>query len=520
MKTKKLISFILVVVLMFTLAPFTAITAGAEEIKVKEIASKLAFDEIRIFNDGLAVVRIDRKYGYIDKTGKIVIPVEYYAVRPFSEGLAVVCKSISGKYGVIDKTGKVIIPLEYDCIYPFSEGLAAAYKGGKMGFIDKTNKTVIEFIYDGFDYAPETGGGNDGIYQFVDGLARVEKGGKCGYIDKTGKVIVPFEYDIGCHFSEGLAVVGIVVGIKDSNDLLKYGYIDKTGKIVIPIEYDAASDFIEGLAYVSKAQRNSEGLYIGQKGGFIDKTGKMVLPTDYDGVGLFKDGLATVLKGEKFAIIDKTGKIVIPFADISYGAFIDGLALARKDKENQKGLYIYGYIDKTGKVVVPFDYVAAVNFSEGVAAVQKATRNWSILEIVKPQNGTPLGDVLYSDIVAYINGEKIPTSIKSGTTMVVVEDLARYGFDVVWNKNDRTLKVELNKNKKIEPLPVIKDTTNKPGTFKCKYVYTDIKTYLSGQVVESFAINGVTLIDFELLVKYGTLQWDGKAREIRLVIDK
>ena len=137
-----------------------------------------------------------------------------------------------------------------------------------------------------------------------------------------------------------------------------------------------------------------------------------------------------------------------------------------------------------------------------------------------PQNGEPIGDVLYSDITAYINGNAIPTSVINGKTLVTVEDLARYGFDVVWNKNDRTLKVELNKNKKINPLPVVKDITHKSGTFKCKYVYTDIKTYLSGEVVESFAINGVTLIDFELLAKYGSLKWDGKAREIRLVIDK
>jgi len=89
---------------------------------------------------------------------------------------------------------------------------------------------------------------------------------------------------------------------------------------------------------------------------------------------------------------------------------------------------------------------------------------------------------------------------------------------VKWDGNERTLKVELNKNKKITPLPVTKDTAHKPGTFKCNYFYTDIKTYLSGVEVESYAINGVTLIDFELLVKYGALTWDGKAREIRLTV--
>ena len=42
-----------------------------------------------------------------------------------------------------------------------------------------------------------------------------------------------------------------------------------------------------------------------------------------------------------------------------------------------------------------------------------------------PKNGDPLGDVLYSDIMAYIDNNAIPTSIKTGMTMVVVEDLAR-----------------------------------------------------------------------------------------------
>ena len=135
-----------------------------------------------------------------------------------------------------------------------------------------------------------------------------------------------------------------------------------------------------------------------------------------------------------------------------------------------------------------------------------------------PKNGDPLGDVLYSDITAYINDKAIPTSVINGKTLVVVEDLANYGFDVAWNNSSRTLKVELNKNKKFTPLPVIKDTAHKPGTFKCKYVYTDIKTYLSGQIVESYATNGVTLIDFELLVKYGSLNWRPNAREIRLTI--
>ncbi len=85
------------------------------------------FNYMWSFSDGLAMVRKGDfetgKYGFIDKTGEVVVPLEYDDAQNFSEGLAVVEKD--GKWGYIDKTGKVVVPLgEYDYAYPFSEGLA------------------------------------------------------------------------------------------------------------------------------------------------------------------------------------------------------------------------------------------------------------------------------------------------------------------------------------------------------------------------------------------------------------
>lgn len=58
----------------------------------------------------------------------------------FSDGLAVVKKD--GKYGFIDRTGKEVIPLIYDDAYGFYDGLAAVEKDGKMGYIDRTGKEI------------------------------------------------------------------------------------------------------------------------------------------------------------------------------------------------------------------------------------------------------------------------------------------------------------------------------------------------------------------------------------------
>ena len=47
------------------------------------------------------------KWGYIDKTGKVVIPCQWENARTFSEGFALV-RDDNGKWWKIDKTGKVV----------------------------------------------------------------------------------------------------------------------------------------------------------------------------------------------------------------------------------------------------------------------------------------------------------------------------------------------------------------------------------------------------------------------------
>ncbi len=83
-------------------------------------------------------------------------------------------------YGYIDKTGKLVIAAVFNSAAPFSEGLAAVRKCDQAFFIDKTGKTVIT---GNFTYASS----------FSGGLARVETltkdGLLLGYVDKTGKMV-------------------------------------------------------------------------------------------------------------------------------------------------------------------------------------------------------------------------------------------------------------------------------------------------------------------------------------------
>jgi hypothetical protein len=132
------------------------------------------YDVVWSFSEGLACVQLNGKWGYIDKTGKEVIPLKYDNVFPFSEGLARV--ELNGRWGYIDRTGKKITPLKYDVTWPFSEGLAPVLLSGKWGYIDKTGKEVIPLKY-------------DVVRGFFEGLATVNFNGQFFSIDKTGKCV-------------------------------------------------------------------------------------------------------------------------------------------------------------------------------------------------------------------------------------------------------------------------------------------------------------------------------------------
>src|SRR5947207_10919077 len=70
------------------------------------------------FSEGLARVTVNSQTGYIDRTGKLVIGPLALGGRDFSQGLAMVESNerctyaeTEQKYGYIDKTGALVIPV-------------------------------------------------------------------------------------------------------------------------------------------------------------------------------------------------------------------------------------------------------------------------------------------------------------------------------------------------------------------------------------------------------------------------
>jgi hypothetical protein len=319
-------------------------------------------------SDGLFVIIVNDKRGYIDRTGKVLIEPQFQGANKFSEGLAVVTVGGVGyKEGYIDRTGKLVIAARFDAARDFHEGLAAVgfdtEKTRKAcddcdpnqhwGYVDSSGAIVIK---------PQYHHAGD----FFEGLAAVETDdGRWGFIDKSGRVVVNLKYDYASRFSEGLACV-----MTDK----KFSYVDHNGRMAIEPRFSRCSDFSEGLARVRIGGKATSPVLLTSVSGkpgklrYIDKTGHIAIRLDAESGDDFSEGLASfeVKKPDGYlycGYLDATGKTIVSPQFGECGKFSDGLALILLNGK-------WGYIDRSGKVLFTTPYAIAWDFSDGLAQVQ------------------------------------------------------------------------------------------------------------------------------------------------------
>ena len=180
----------------------------------------------------------NNKVGFKNKDGKIMIPATFHAAwNKFSDGLVGVHNG--KKWGYIDSTGKLIIPYKYDEVSEFCGGVALVYvldrknyDNDRMGCVDKTGKEIIPTIYYRLVYTCGTGDSYSPIGTF---LAKSKTGE--GVLSHFGNIRIPLIYNIKEYIHHGISSFFIVQ--KDG----KFGTIDDMGKMIIPFKYDKIEDY-------------------------------------------------------------------------------------------------------------------------------------------------------------------------------------------------------------------------------------------------------------------------------------
>ena len=314
-------------------------------------------------------IHYGRKWGFMDRNGKVVIPTQFYDVGDFFDGLArvvVLVGTDNYKTCFINEAGKTVIPCNFDKAGDFSEGLAPVRVGRLWGYIDRSGKMVIEPQF-------------QGAAEIRDGLGRIEVWNRIqcsgptyttndfptylfvihdmdfhltsscfaehqrfGYVNTEGKLVIKPEFFIAEDFSQGLAAVRVEESAES-----KYAFIDKSGKVVIPGQFDQAYSFSEGLAAVETGFRAEGGKKVAGKWGFIDRSGKFVIQPRFELTLTFSEGLARACEdfADGWGYIDYTGRFVIDPEYPEAADFSEGLAVVWDDDRAV-------YIDRFGKVVL------------------------------------------------------------------------------------------------------------------------------------------------------------------------
>ncbi|MFC5468176.1 WG repeat-containing protein [Cohnella suwonensis] len=309
---------------------------------------------------GVYKVRSGKQYGLINNRGQNLGKFEWDEIGSFSGGMAPVVKN--RKVGFVDRRGKLVIPLKYDLPsdksvidgLTFEKGIFIVARNGKYGFASDAGREISE---------PQW----DQVEPFHNGISKVKKNGKYGYLDKTGKLISEPQWDSATVFDNGYAVITkgklsgvinaqgeIVLSIDMIREELSKNGINPDQKMSLSV-FDQA-----GFAVLRMGEGTNTTSY------YIDRSGHLAFANGYALIGEYENGLSRVYDGpvtdEKlvdwdapdgsFHIIDVKGNIVLTYPkELEAGTILDSEPLTWDQHQKFPENYI-GFIDVKGKIGV------------------------------------------------------------------------------------------------------------------------------------------------------------------------
>jgi hypothetical protein len=309
------------------------------------------FESVATFSGGVSRVMLNGLVAYIDRSGRLITPEPpALAAAPFlwRPGRMHDAQTNNGGrvYGFIERSGKLVIPPVFSQADDFGTGLAPVQASNDaLGYIDRQGRWKLP---PGYRRARS----------FVDGLALVDACGPYAnrwcHIDAQGhgQVALPDGIESAGPFENGRAWIRGYDGITKWVDRQgqpasapqretapaelqrlsingsPWGFADAEDRFVIAPRFDDAGEFSQGLAPVK----------LGELWGFVERSGKLAIAPAYDEVAPFSEGLARVRNGEGWRFIDRQGKPLATLPFVFVADFHEGLARVGMELETARRL--------------------------------------------------------------------------------------------------------------------------------------------------------------------------------------
>ncbi len=282
----------------------------------------------------------DGKYGFIDCTGKIIIPPKYLFVQDFSEGLAFVADKVNSTgylWTCINKFGDLVFETPDFVSEEYKNGFAILHGSKGYYFVDRKGRQVFD------QYFQDIRG------NFSEGYALIshQKYKNFIFIDTTGNYVKKLPYLNGTVFRNGVSTF-FTKGKGDS-------IFDLDGRVLI----DGVEEVSDFSNYPFLIKKNG-------KWGFIDRNGKVLIDFIYE-----KDRRREF---DEILKLNTDSLDALPKSRLrNVGHFRDGLAKFQSDS-------LWGYINTKNEVVIPAKFKKANDFSEGKAGISLDGKTWGFID--------------------------------------------------------------------------------------------------------------------------------------------
>lgn len=360
MKKKHIVGIIIIAIIIIATVGFFIAKKVIEEGKKYEIE--------KIDNYEYFTLKVDNKYGVINKEGKQIVNTEYTnIIIPNPQKPVFICYT-NDSTKVLNQNGKEIFT-EIKSIEPIKlkniasslmyEKSVLTYKENeKFGLINLEGKKLTKAIYEKIEGLP-----------YKEGELLVQKEGKYGVINLKGKELIRPQYDQinvdGYSNDEnGYKNAGYIVGNK-TEEGYRYGYIAITGKTLLETEYNEIqriTDVKENDIYLIAAKNGQYGLF---------KNKEQVIGNEYQSITYnLTDETLILQKTKKFGVANLDGKIIIP---VEYKQ-IDSI-----------GMYIYA-TNEDGKENIYTKEGTEIQVDSNIAILETSNENFKIK--IDNTNGT------------------------------------------------------------------------------------------------------------------------------------
>jgi len=357
-KMKKIVVFLFMLIVKMSFAQTNVKTYkyGFINIKTGKEITPLKYDKVFSFKDETAVVKLDGKYGRINKEGKEIVPIKYDFIDNFYQDLDIVM--VDKKYGIINSKGKEITRVKYDKVDYHDNGLLTVLIDKKYGIINTEGTEITPIKYD--------------VILIRNNMIIVKNGNKCGALDLNGFEISPFIYeDIKPLSWTDDCLKFYIVRLEK-----KYGLVNEKFEKITEIKYDNIFFFAGAI--------NVE---VNGKYGFLNEQGEETTEIKYERIGYLvnigKMKLTPAMLANKWSFFNAQGKELFPgrydsYEDLEFDS--DLYKMMKVSNNNKWGCVNENLVEVISPKYNQIDFVElGGDFSNVITA--KLNNKWGILDM-------------------------------------------------------------------------------------------------------------------------------------------